>query len=79
MQRKQLGGAQIVPSKSTTEEDAHPAASHKVTAVDPQLECSESDDLIGQIARESDGEKVGDKPTTAPIAEPSQQDGTVEG
>ena len=74
-----VGGAQIVPSKLTPEEDTHPAASHKVTEVDPQLECSESDNLIGQIAQESDGEKVGDKPTITPIAEPSQQDGTVEG
>ena len=66
-----VGGAQIVPSKSTPEEDMHPVASHKVTEVDPQLECSESGDLIGQIAQESDGEKGGDKPTIAPIAEPS--------
>ena len=73
-----VGGAQIVPLKSTPEEDMHPATS-EATAVDPQLECSESDNLIGQIARESGGEKVGDKPTTAPIAESSQQDGAVEG
>ena len=30
-----MGGAQIVPSKSTTEEDTYPAASHKATAIDP--------------------------------------------
>ena len=73
-----VGGAQIVPSKSTTEEDTHPAASRKVTAADPQLECSESDDLIGQTTRESGDERVGDMPTAASKTVPSQQDSTVE-
>ena len=74
-----VGGAQIVPSKSTPEEDTYLAASHKVTEVDPQLECSESDDLIGQTTCESGDERVGVAPTAAPKTEPSQQDGAVEG
>ena len=73
-----VGGAQVVHSKSTPEEDTHPAASHEATAVDPQLECSESDDLIGQTTHESGDERVGDTPTAAPKTESSQQDSSVE-
>ena len=73
-----VGGAQVVHSKSTPEEDTHPAASHEVTAVDPQLEYSESDDLIGQTTHESGDERVGDTPTAAPKTESSPQDGAVE-
>ena len=45
------------------------------TAVDPKLECSESDDLIGQTTRESGDERVGDMPAAA---KPSQRDSAVE-
>jgi hypothetical protein len=73
-----VGGAQIVPSKSTPDEDSdtHPAAS-ETTAEDPKLEYSGSDDLIGQTARESVDENSGDTPA-APKTEASRQDSSVE-
>ena len=59
-----VGGAQIAPTKSTVEEDAHPAASEGA-AVDPKIESVEAGDLIGQTAQNLEpvlGEKVDDTP-----------------
>ena len=69
-----VGGAQVVPTKSTVEEDT---AGGEAMAIDPNLEYEKSGDLIGQTVQESGDQNVDDTPG-APKTEPSpQQDSTV--